>query len=253
MIIDFSELALAPNESRAARNFLGLSQAQVASQSDLPAHKLKRFESGNYVPDAQFLDDLRSFYEEQGYDFRDEESPGAKAKARGDVVPAGVVGKTDGSIGKNHGSSSENQGKPKRSFEANLQFMRINPELEQAQIDGILDCIEDNEQALQSDFESPVVRGFLSEEPNEQTKAMAIACLRRLAENGLMHAKLLGRELLPQPVEGAAVASAKTVGELLQLAFQQTHLAVLNRDPAALKERKARKPPTEVLEALMVG
>jgi transcriptional regulator with XRE-family HTH domain len=246
MTIDFSDLPLSPNQSRAARNYLGLSQSQVATQSDLPAHKLKRFETGNYVPDTQFLDDLRAFYEEQGYDFRDEESPGAKAKARGDVVPAGVIGKTDG-------SPNENQGKPKRSFEANLQFMRINPELEQVQIDGILDCIEDNELALHEDFETPATRGFLSDEPNEQTKAMAIACLRRLAENGLMHSKLLGRELLGKPEEGATVASAKTVGDLLRLAFNQTHLAVLDRDPVALKERKARKPPTEVLEALLVG
>jgi len=52
-MIDFSELALSPNESRAARNFLGLSQAQAAEQSNLPAHKLKRFETGNYVPELR--------------------------------------------------------------------------------------------------------------------------------------------------------------------------------------------------------
>lgn len=251
MAIDFSELALSPNESRAARNYLGMSQAQVAEKSSLPTHKLKRFETGNYVPDTQFLDDLRSFYEEQGHNFRDEASPGAKAKARGEIVPAGIIGATDGSTEENYDSPNENQGKPQRSFRKNLQFMRINPELKQDDIDSILDCIENNELALHEDFETPANRGFLSDEPNEQTKAMAIACLRRLAENGLMHSKLLGRELLGKPSEGLKVGSAKTVGELLQLAFNQTHLAVLDRDPLALKERKARKPPTEVLEALL--
>lgn len=253
MTIDFSDLgfAIEPNASRAARNYLGFSQAQVADKSGLPAHKLKRFETGNYTPDKQFVAELREFYEEQGYDFNDDASPGAKAKARGDVVPAGVIGKTDSSTGKSNGSPNENQGKPKRSFEANLQFMRINPELEQAQIDGILGCIEDNELALHMEFETPVSRGFLSEEPNEQTKAMAIACLRRLAENGLMHSKLLGRELVAIAPEGLSVATASTVGELIQLAFSQTQLAVIQRDPAAQKERKARRPPTEVLEALL--
>ena len=110
-MIDFSELALSPNESRAARNFLGLSQAQAAEKSNLPAHKIKRFESGNYVPDAQFLEDLREFYEGEGYNFHDEDAPGAKAKARGDVFPAGVVGGTDGDTDETDGSPSENQGK----------------------------------------------------------------------------------------------------------------------------------------------
>lgn len=91
-MIDFRDLALSPNASRAARNFLGLSQAQAAVKSNLPAHKLKRFETGNYVPDSQFLEDLREFFEEEGYNFHDEDAPGAKAKARGDVFPAGVVG-----------------------------------------------------------------------------------------------------------------------------------------------------------------
>jgi hypothetical protein len=250
-MIDFSELALSPNESRAARNYLGLSQSVVAAQSNLPAHKLKRFETGNYVPDTQFLDDLRAFYEQQGHDFRDEASPGAKAKARGEIVPASIIGTTDGFTGGNQDSPSEHQEKPQRSFKKNLQFMRINPELEQGQIDSILDCIEDNELALHEDLDTPVNRGFLSEEPNEQTKAMAIACLRRLAENGLMHSKLLGRELLGKPSDGLEMAKAKTVGELLQLAFNQMHLAVIDRDSVALKERKSRKPPTEVLEALV--
>jgi DNA-binding XRE family transcriptional regulator len=98
-MIDFSELALSPNESRAARNFLGLSQAQAATKSNLPAHKIKRFETGNYVPDTQFLQDLRTFFEEQGFDFNDVDSPGAKAKARGDVFQAGVVGESGSGTG----------------------------------------------------------------------------------------------------------------------------------------------------------
>lgn len=113
-MIDFSELALSPNESRAARNYLGLSQAQAATKSNLPAHKLKRFESGNYVPDSEFIQELRDFFEGQGYNFHDEDAPGAKAKARGDVFPAGVVGKTASSTGETDGFTSENQGKPRK-------------------------------------------------------------------------------------------------------------------------------------------
>lgn len=136
MHIDFSQLALSPNESRAARNFLGLSQAQAAEQSNLPAHKLKRFESGNYVPDSQFVQDLRDFFETQGYNFHDEDAPGAKAKARGDVFPAGVVGATDSDTGETDGFSEVEPGKLPRPEKANLQFMRISPVLAAHSIDG---------------------------------------------------------------------------------------------------------------------
>jgi len=137
-MIDFSELALSPNESRAARNFLGLSQTQAAEKSNLPAHKIKRFESGNYVPDAQFLEDLREFYEGEGYNFHDEDAPGAKAKARGDVFPAGVVSGTDGSTDETDGSPSENHGKLPRPQTVKLQYMRITPSLEGDQWTGFL-------------------------------------------------------------------------------------------------------------------
>lgn len=120
-MIDFSTLALSPNESRAARNYLGLSQAQAASKSNLPAHKLKRFEAGNYVPDGQFLEDLREFFEQEGYNFHDERAPGAKARANGDVFPAGVIGSPSDDDEETAGSPSENQGKPRRALKAQLQ------------------------------------------------------------------------------------------------------------------------------------
>lgn len=243
MSIDFSELALSPNESRAARNFLGLSQAQAASQSNLPAHKLKRFESGNYVPDGKFLQDLREFYEGEGYNFHDEDAPGAKAKARGDVFPAGVIGETASSPSETDGSPG---GKPTRAQSANLQFMRISPDLEGEQIDRILDCIEDNEAAVAHAAEAPAPLGFLSDAPSAAAQAQAVAALRRLAENGLLHARLLGREALPSAAEGA-----KTIGDLLQRAFGDTILAVVDGDKDAQARRKGRAEPTEVLQALV--
>jgi predicted transcriptional regulator len=66
-MIDFSNYPLHPNQSRAARNYLGQSQAQAAKSSSLPDHKLKRFETGTYTPDTQFVQDLRDYYEAQGY------------------------------------------------------------------------------------------------------------------------------------------------------------------------------------------
>ena len=262
-MIDFSELALSPNESRAARNFLGLSQAQAAEKSNLPAHKIKRFESGNYVPDCKFLEDLREFYEGEGFNFHDEDAPGAKAKARGDVFPAGVVSGTDGGTEETDGSPSENQGKLPRPQSVQLQYMRITPGLESTQVDRVFDCIEDNEEAIRAGMASPVRNGFLSESPSAVTQAQAIALLRRLAENGLLYARLMGRELVSLPsAEGQAEqegvllgmsnkAKAATVGDLLALAMVDLQRAVVDGDTEAQARRKGRAEPVEVLQALI--
>ncbi len=247
-MIDFSDLALSPNESRAARNYLGLSQAQTAEQSDLPAHKLKRFETGNYVPDNEFLKALRDFYETQGYNFHDEDAPGAKAKARGDVFPAGVLGKTDEL---QRGTGSSPMSKPARPQSANLQFMRISPDLENDQIDRILDTIEENEGVLSDLADRAVSRPFLSDLPGTLSQAQAVSALRRLAENGLLHAALLGREVVSPGTETASASSANTIGDLMQAAFGDMLRAVVDGNKEAAARRKGREEPTEVLQALV--
>lgn len=250
MKIDFTESPIAPEESRAARNFLGLSQAQASEQSNLPAHKLKRFETGNYVPDAQFLQELREFFEGQGYSFHDDETPGAKAKSRGDVFQAGVIGKTGGSTEETSGSPYGKQGKLPRPQTANLQFMRISPMLEGDQVDRVFDCIESNEAAITGAAGQPVVFGFLSDSPDSATQAKAVAMLRRLAENGLLYARLMGRELLPSD-PATANSKVKTVGDLLSLAMADLQRGVVDGDKDAQTRRKSRTEPVEVLQALV--
>lgn len=249
MIIDFEALALSPNESRAARNFLGLSQAQAATKSSLPVHKLKRFETGNYVPDSQFLEDLREFFEGEGYNFHDEDAPGAKAKARGDVFPAGVVGGSTSATGETAGFPQKNQGKPGRAHRAELQFMRITPDLKGDQVDRIFDCIENNEEALNDEAGQPISRGIF-EAFDTPTQVRAVTALRLLAENGLLYARLMGRDPLPVPA-GQDGKKAKTVGELLAIAMGDLQAAVVDGDKEAQARRKGREEPTEVLQVLV--
>jgi transcriptional regulator with XRE-family HTH domain len=266
MTIDFSELALSPNESRAARNFLGLSQAQAAEKSNLPVHKLKRFETGNYVPDSQFVQALRDFYEGQGYNFHDKDAPGAKAKARGDVFPGGVVGATDETTEETDGFLKENQ---PRTQSVNLQFMRIHPDLQHDQIDRILERMEDNEAEVKAGATRPITSGFLSDSPSTLSQAQAIAALRALAENGLLHAKLLGRDVLAPtaakatstanggmqfffaPATDSRTAAGQTIGELLQAALGDVVRAVMDDDKDAQARLKNRAEPTEVIQALI--
>lgn len=56
------------SQSRASRFQLGLTQADVITQSSLPGHKLKQFESGRFVPDMPFLQQLADFYTGLGVD-----------------------------------------------------------------------------------------------------------------------------------------------------------------------------------------
>lgn len=248
-MIDFSTLALSPNESRAARNYLGLSQAQAATKSNLPAHKLKRFEAGNYVPDGQFLEDLREFFEQEGYNFHDERAPGAKARANGDVFPAGVIGSPSDDGEETAGSPLENQGKPRRALKAQLQYMRITPELQPDQVDRIFDCIESNEEALEAARSTPAAQGLFGGFDGP-TQVRALAALRLLAENGLLYARLMGREPLPV-VTGQDGAKAKTLGELLALSMRDLQAAVVAGDKAAQVRRKGREEPSEVLQVLL--
>ena len=66
-----SSLPLTAEQSRAARFHLGLSQAEVIKQSELPGHKLKNFETGRFVPDMAFLQQLSDFYTALGVDLSD--------------------------------------------------------------------------------------------------------------------------------------------------------------------------------------
>jgi DNA-binding XRE family transcriptional regulator len=268
LMIDFSEFPLSPNASRAARNFLGLSQTQAATKCNLPAHKIKRFETGSYVPDTPFVQALREFFEAEGYNFNDEKTPGAKARAIGDVFQAGVLGELGGFTEETDGFPAVEPGKLPRPQKANLQFMRISPVLEDDQIDRIFSCIEDNEASIVDIGLKPVTTGFLSDTPSMSSQAAAVVMLRRLAENGLLFAQLMGRELLPTVVEEslaepkpsgfflgdlheAKSSSAKTVGELVRLGMLDMQLAVLDADKDALARRKSRPEPTEVLQALV--
>jgi DNA-binding XRE family transcriptional regulator len=266
-MIDFSELPLSPNDSRSARNFLGLSQTQAATKSGLPAHKIKRFETGSYVPDTEFVQELREFFEGEGHNFNDEKTPGAKARAMGDVFQGGVIGKTVGSIGETDSFMAVQPGKLLRPQKVNLQFMRISPALENDQIDQVFSCIEDNETAVLNGSEKPIVTGFLESSPSAQSQAAAVSMLRRLAENGLLYARLMGRDLLPAvaPLKDAEMprrglfgsspalvpGNWKTVGELMHAAMNDVQLAFVEGDKEAQARRKARIEPTEVLQALV--
>ena len=71
-------LPITAEQSRAARQQLGLTQAQLIEQGNITSYKLKQFEAGRFTPDVAFLNALRNFYIEHGADLDEEPVPGAK-------------------------------------------------------------------------------------------------------------------------------------------------------------------------------
>jgi transcriptional regulator with XRE-family HTH domain len=234
-------MPLTPDNARAARNYLGLSQAKAAEESGLPAHKIKRFEAGNYIPDEAFLNDLRSFFERGGYEFPDTQKPGARAKAAGKVFPAGVVGGTEENQGSTEG---------KRPQKTEVHHMRIAM-TDDATIGRIMDVIEENEEAAEQLLQQPVEKGFFGG-LTEESQGRHVEALNRLAENGRLFAVLFGRTIggNPKPEILKGDEQPATHADLLHKRQADANLYALAADAEARARRKRAKPASTLLGAV---
>lgn len=243
-MIDFSSLPLDPENARAARNYFGMSQAKAADESGLPVNKIKRFESGNYEPNVEFLRDFRSFFERRGYQFPDAVKPGARAKETGMVFPAAMVGET----AENQGSPSSNRPKA-----ASFHHMRIAL-TDETEMGHVLDMIEDNEEKAQELLRRPIETGLFGGF-TAGTEARHAEAMRHLAENGTLFAKLFGRPIGGKPAPDVLDGSKSKLGthaELMHSVQADAHLAA-SGNVDAKERRRARKPADSLSAALGLG
>jgi len=231
-MIDFSDLPLTPDQARAARNYCGMTQAQSAAASGLPAYKIKRFELGNIIMDKEFLSALRTFYEGQGYEFPDTVKPGSQAKAKGNVFPAGVVAGDD--------DASDAAPLPRKVMKSTVQHIRIAPNLSDDEIGAILEHIEANEEQVEEMLLAKVEPGLLGG-LSDKAEAHHAQMIRLLGENGALWAKLVGRDLVAPPT-GKASDMPKSHGELLAKTQAHVHSAIAGDKATATAKRKAHKP-----------
>jgi hypothetical protein len=238
--LNYVGLALEPRESKAARNYLGMSQLVTARESKLPADKLKRFEAESYIPPELFLSNLRKFYEGRGYDFGNTEQPGAKAKEAGRVFPAGVVGDADGAA------------QERKPIKTPIHHMRIAV-TDETEMGLMLDLIELNEEHAAELLRKPVELSVftLFAGISEETRAGHAQALMLLAENGAMFARLFGRDLggKPDPAILDGTKKPETLGELLHRAQSDMHRALAG-DRDAQARKKASERARSVLEAI---
>ncbi|HSV70291.1 MAG TPA: hypothetical protein VLI72_09270 [Methylibium sp.] len=233
-MLDTQHLALSADQARTARAYFAWSQAQMAEESGLPLHKVKRFEagagkSGVYIPDADFLGELRSFYEGRGYRFDDTPEPGAKAKESGLVFPEGVVAGTE--------PQDAAAGRPARTSFHHMRIALADPAMGHT-----LDLIEENEEKTAALLQQSVETGFFGG-PTEQTAARHGEIVKLLAENGLLFAKLFGRDIGGAPAADvlAGDKTPATHAELLHRLLSDAHLAAAG-DADARARRKSPKP-----------
>lgn len=246
-MIDFSELPLTPDQARAARNYIGKTQAQAADASGLPAYKIKRFELGNTIPDTDFLTALRAFYEKQGYEFPDTVKPGTKAKAKGVVFPAGVVAQGGDDGDDDNGDDSAKAAPVRKVAKSTVQHIRIASSLSDDEIGAILDHIEENEELVEQMLKEKVESGMFG--LSDRCEAHHAKAIRLLAENGTLWAKLVGRTLVdaPKKDKGGSV-SIQTHSDLM--AKTQAHVqSAVSGDKSDAVKQKAKKP-TSVLDAI---
>lgn len=247
-MFDFSGLPLTPDQARAARNYCGMTQAQAANASSLPAYKIKRFELGTTIPDTEFLAALRSFYEGQGYEFPDTAKPGAQAKAKGTVFPAGVVAPDD--------DSADEPTPARKVTKSMVQHIRIASNLSDEEIGNILEHIEANEEQVEAMLQEKVEGGFLGG-LSEKAEGHHAKAVRLLAENGTLWAKLVGRTLVgaPEPVKGAKVvlsATPKLHSDLLAKTQAHVHSVVAGDKAAvaAVATKRKEHRPANLVDAI---
>lgn len=192
-----SVLPVSALQSRAARFQLGMTQAEVIKQSELPGWKLKQFETDRFVPDIPFLTALRSFYVERGIELPAvEDQPSAK-------MPSA--------------SKAPSQKEDEASFPGLVPFFMMS-DLTEAQVEAVMHRVMDNDERINGLLAFPVRAGFFGGWDDE-TKEKSRELFGALAENYLLLARLQGRVLLgketPEPTNHAELLAQSFAGSLL--------------------------------------
>lgn len=191
-------LPITGDQSRAARFQLGLTQANVIEESGLPGHKLKNFETGRFVPDMPFLENLRDFYTEKGVDL-DARQPDTKP-ATGSAMVRPV----------------------------SRMCFYVSDQIADDVVDQVLGRMDANDDRIAAILRSPVGIGFFSDY-SEETEAKQRELFGAMAESYLLFRILQGRNIVAAPQEGRPAA---THADLLSTFFAASPLAAVTNPVA---------------------
>lgn len=192
-------LPITGDQSKAARFQLGMTQANVIEESGLPGHKLKNFETGRFVPDMNFLENLRDFYIDKGVDL-EARKPDTKP-ATGSAMVRSV----------------------------SRMCFYVSDQVPDEAVNQILGRMDANDDRIASILRSPVSIGFLSGY-SEETEDKQRELFGAMAENYLLFRILQGRNIVASPQEGQPAA---THADLLSMFFAASPLAAVATAPSA--------------------
>ncbi len=214
-----SKLPITAEQSRAARFKLGLTQANVIEQSQLPGHKLKNFETGRFIPDMAFLENLRTFYEGSGIDFNDIETK----------------------------QDTTETAKPGIGIVTQVQTCRfvVDQSLPQNQVDSILERMDSNDARITELMAMTLESGFLSTF-SEKTDNDIKDLYGLMADNYLNFRTLQGRNILVSLPEKAEL---KTLADLVS---SLNTSALLNDQPPAEEMEVTELAPLALSQCLQV-
>lgn len=193
-------------QSRAARHHLGLSQTEAIKQSKLPAHKLKQFESGRFVPDMPFLQKLAEFYEGEGVDLSevDVSDPAPQEPEPAPVVKPGADKVRPAPLHRPHFYISDS----------------VTPEL----LDACLERMHANDERINEILGTDLRFGLMGAF-HEQTATEHQEIFGAMAEGYLIFRLLQGHPLV-KPVD--AKVSAKTHADLLGQYYGKSPISILS-------------------------
>jgi len=185
------KLPITPLQSKAARYQLGLTQANIIEESDLPGHKLKGFETGRLIPDMKFLEALRDYYQGKGIDLSElKEGDGLMPVAANAVAP-----------------------KPGAQMVQSIMQMafRIAPTLAPDQVDAALEKMDAGDERIATILKEPAAAGLFAEH-DERTDALLRELFGLMGANYLAFRFLQGRSLVaPKPADDGQ----RTIADLL--------------------------------------
>lgn len=194
------------SQSRASRFQLGLTQADVISQSTLPGHKLKQFESGRFVPDMPFLQKLADFYTGKGVDLSEAVVSDPAAPAPAAPAPAAKPGAD-----------------MVRPAPVHRPHFYVSESVTPALLDQCLERMHANDERINEilgkDLRFGLMGGFQEQTVTEQQEIFGA-----MAEGYLIFRLLQGNPLV-QPVD--AKVNAKTHADLLGQYYAKSPVALL--------------------------
>jgi len=219
-------LPVTADQSRAARFQLGLTQADLIQQSDLPGWKLKQFETGRFIPDIPFLAGLREFYTSKGIQFS--ESVTTTIQVKDEITPLPGFGAAP--------AASPASG-------ASFPFFLCS-DLSEAQGSAITERILENDERAAVLLNMPAKRAIFGG-LGDTTDAALRELFGRLAENYMLLARLQGRTFIT-PTEG----EARTVSDLVASNYAGSPLVELSTItvPPIPSEPPSTKPGQEDAE-----